>query len=98
MKGVSRGFSRVSAGFLPYDGEFWLPLVLAQGSPIFHLSGEGKLGVALESLPGQRDLIQACVQDLIFLSREDKDLGIALQTPPGSQASPRGEAKDSALL
>ena len=32
------------------------------------------------------------------LSREDRDLGVALQTPPGSQASPRGEAKDSALL
>ena len=31
-------------------------------------------------------------------SWEDKDLGVALQTPPGSQASPRGEAKDSALL
>ena len=38
------------------------------------------------------------VKDLIVLSREDKDLGIALQTPPGSQASPRGEAKDCALL
>ena len=32
------------------------------------------------------------------VSREEKDLGIALQTPPGSQASPRGEAKDCALL
>ena len=32
------------------------------------------------------------------LSREDRDLGVALQTHPGSQASSRGEAKDSALL
>ena len=30
--------------------------------------------------------------------REDRDLGVALQTHPGSQASSRGEAKDSALL
>ena len=35
---------------------------------------------------------------LIFLSREGRDLGVALQAPPGSQASSRGEAKDSALL
>ena len=34
----------------------------------------------------------------MLLSREDKDLGVASHAPPGSQASPRGEAKDSALL
>ena len=43
-----RGFSRVAAGFSSYDGEFRMPLVLAQGSPIFHSSCEGKLGIALE--------------------------------------------------
>ena len=43
-----RGFSRVAAGFSIYDGEFGMPLVLAQGSPIFHSSCEGKLGIALE--------------------------------------------------
>ena len=32
------------------------------------------------------------------LSREGRDLGVAFQAPPGSQASSRGEAKDSALL
>ena len=52
-----RGFSRVVAGFSRYDGDFRLPLVSALGSPNFHSSGEGKLGVALESLQGQRDLI-----------------------------------------
>ena len=30
--------------------------------------------------------------------REDRDLGVAFQTHPGSQASSQGEAKDSALL
>ena len=30
------------------DGEFRLPLVLAQASPVFHSSCEGKLGIALE--------------------------------------------------
>ena len=34
----------------------------------------------------------------MLLSREDKDLGVASHGPPGSQASPRGEAKDSDLL
>ena len=40
--------TRVTAGFSRYDGEFRLPLVLAQASPIFHSSCEGKLGIALE--------------------------------------------------
>ena len=31
-------------------------------------------------------------------AREGRDLGVAFQAPPGSQASSRGEAKDSALL
>ena len=48
MTGEPRGFSRVTAGFSSYDGEFRLPRVLAQASPIFHSSCEGKLGIALE--------------------------------------------------
>ena len=48
MTGEPRGFSRVAAGFSSYDGEFRMPLVLAKGSPIFHSSREGKLGIALE--------------------------------------------------
>ena len=93
-----RGFSRVAAAFSSYDGDLSLPLGLALGSPIFPSSCEGKLGVALESLQGPRDLTTACVRDLIFLSREGRDLGVAFHAPPGSQASSRGEAKDSALL
>ena len=48
MTGEPRGFSRVAAGYCSYDGEFRMPLVLAQGSPIFHSSCEGKLGISLE--------------------------------------------------
>ena len=48
MTGEPRGFSRGTSGFSNYDGEFRLPLVLAQASPIFHSSCEGKLGIALE--------------------------------------------------
>ena len=50
MKRERRGFSRVVAGFLSYNGKFRLPLLLAQGSPVFHSSCEGELGIALESL------------------------------------------------
>ena len=38
-------------------GDYRLPLVSALGSPILYSSGEGKLGVALESMQGQKDLI-----------------------------------------
>ena len=57
MMGKPRGFSPVVAGFSSYDGEFKLPLVLAQGSPIFHSSCEGELGIALESMQDKKDLI-----------------------------------------
>ena len=55
MRGELRGFLRVAAGFSRYNGEFGLPLVLVQGSPIFHSSFEGELGFALESLQGKRE-------------------------------------------
>ena len=47
LTGEPRGFSRVLAGFSNYDVEFRLPLVLAQGSPIFHSICEGGLVIAL---------------------------------------------------
>ena len=53
----SRGFPRVAAGFSSYDGDLRLPLGLDLGSPNFPSSCERKLGVALESLQGPRDLI-----------------------------------------
>ena len=53
MTGEPLGFSRVAAGFSSYDGEFRMPLVLAQGRPIFPSSCGGQLGIALESLQGK---------------------------------------------
>ena len=38
------------------------------------------------------------VQDLMLLSREDKDLGVASHAPPGSQASPRDKKTWHTLL
>ena len=52
-----RGVSRVAAGFSSYDRDLILLLGLALGRPIFPSSCEGKLGVALESLQGPRDLM-----------------------------------------
>ena len=40
-----------------YNGEYRLPLVLAQRSPITHSSCEGELGIALESMQDKKDLI-----------------------------------------
>ena len=53
MAGEPRVFSRVAVGFWNYDGEYKMSLVLAQGSPIFHSSCKGELGIALESLQGK---------------------------------------------
>ena len=50
MMGEPRAFSRVAVGFSIYDGEFRMPLVLDQGSPIFHSRWEGELAIALVSL------------------------------------------------
>ena len=52
-----RCFSPVAVGFSNYNGEYRLPLVLAQGSPIIHSSWEGELGIALESMQDKKDLI-----------------------------------------
>ena len=53
ITGEPRGISRVAVGLSRYNGECRMPLLLAQGSPMFHSSCEGKLGIALESLQGQ---------------------------------------------
>ena len=88
-----RVFSGVAAGFSSDDGDYRLPPLMALGSPVFHLIGEGNLGVALESLQGQRHLIQACGQDLIFLSREDRDLRVEFQTHPGDRPPLEGKQR-----
>ena len=47
LMGKPRGFSRVSVEFSSYGVEFRLPIVLSQGSPIFHSICEGELAIAL---------------------------------------------------
>ena len=55
-------------------------------------------GRMVEETGGLQGLQMMITNPIIFLSREGRDLGVAFQAPPGSQASSRGEAKDSALL
>ena len=45
---------------------------------------------------GKRDPTKACVQDLMFMSRGDRNLGVAFQTHPGVR--PRLEGKQRTLL
>ena len=51
-------------GFLQLWRQYQISHEVDQGSPIFHSSFKGELGIALESLQGKIDLIEACVQDL----------------------------------
>ena len=51
MTGEPRGFSRVTAGFSSYDGEFRMPLVLAQGSRVSMRVARGS--ASLLSSPGR---------------------------------------------
>ena len=85
------GVSRVAAGFSSYEGDIRLPVGLALGSPNLPSSCEGKLGVALESLQGPRDLTTACVRDLIFLSWKAGISGLLSTLPCGVR--PRLEGK-----
>ena len=98
MTGESRGFSQGAAGFSSYDGEFRLPLVMAQGSPIFHSSCQGERGIALELQKGKETSSRLVSTNSVFLSSGDNDLWVAFKVHPGSQFSSRVQTKNSALL
>ena len=61
-----------------------LPLGLALGSPIFPSGCEGKLGVALESLQGRRDLTSLShIAVTLFTIRTTRGAQLEMQmTPP----------------
>ena len=62
-------------------------------------SYDGDLSLPLGLALGSPIFPSGCEGKLgVALAREGRDLGAAFQAPPGSQASSRGEAKDSALL
>ena len=66
------------------------------GSGEVHPSWQESEGAANEDTappppPPPTSLSVRCCQDLIFLSREGRDLEVAFQAPPGSQASSRAK-------
>ena len=67
---------------MSYHREFMLPLVLAHKvlSSIRVSRKSWRCALVTE---GKRDPTKACVQDLMFMSRGDRNLGVAFQTHPG---------------
>ena len=92
-----RGFSRVAAGFSSNDGDLRLPLGLALGSPIFPSSERESWGVRSTHCRAQETHLGVCPGPNIPLQGRQGSRG-CIPGSPGSQASSRGEAKDSALL
>ena len=99
---VTTGPKRPHRGVCPGPN---IPLKGRQGFRVSIPDSPGESGLAWRGVSGlssscgaRGGLFEACVQDLIFLSREDRDPGFPFQTPPGSQDWPGGEAKDSAFL
>ena len=87
MTGALRGFSRVAAGFSSYDGEFRMPLVLAQGSPIFHSSFEGELGMLSSHCRANRPHLGLC-----------PETNVPLQGRQGSRSCIPGSPGESVLI
>ena len=81
MTGEPIGFLQVAKGFSNYDGEFRMPLLLAQGSPIFDSSFEGALGIALESLQAHRLYLGLCPEANVPLQRRQGYQGCLPDSP-----------------
>ena len=78
-----RGFSRVTAGFLSYDGEFRMPHVLAQGSPIFHSSCEGNFICPLSYLAQTVKRLPTMQETWVqSLGQEDREKEMATPLTP----------------
>ena len=71
---------------------------VAPGKSSLHLSCEGKLGIALESLQVKLTSSRLLSRKSVFLSNGNIDLGVTFKVHQGSQASSRVIAKNSALL
>ena len=93
MTGEPRGFSRVAAGFLSYDEEIRMSLVLAQESSIFHSSSKGELGIALESLQGNRHHLGLCPETNVPLQVRQGSQGCIPDSPGESGLFP-SESKE----
>ena len=92
MKGKPRGFFRVAMGLLTYDGEFRLPLLLAQGSPFFHSSCQGELGGNCPRVTAvqNRPHLGLCPGPNVPLQGRQRSRGCILDAPEESGLISRG--------
>ena len=85
-------------GILELRRGFQASSCVGPGKPNLPFELRGKAEGCTRVTAGPKRPHLGLFRDLTFLSREDRDLRVAVQTPPGSQASPRGQAKYAALL
>ena len=85
-------------GILELQREIQASSSVGPGKSSLPFELRGRVGDCSRVTAGKKRPHLACVQDLMFLSRGDRDLRFVYQTHPRSQSSPRGEGKDSALL
>ena len=81
MTGEPRGFSQDAEEFSSYDRKFGLPLVLAQGSPNFHSSCEGELGVAPDHCMANSPHIGLCAEANSPLQGRQGSRGCIVDSP-----------------
>ena len=81
-----------------YDGDLRDPLWWSQERPVPMRVARGPLGIALPVMPGPKILCGVCAGNSAFLSSADKDLGLLLESPQGSQSSSRVGACTCAFL
>ena len=72
-----------------YDGDHWDPHWWPQERPVPMRVARGPLGIPLTSMLGPKTLCGVSAGTCRFLSSADMHLGVLLESPPGSQSSPR---------
>ena len=82
MTGEPRGFSRIAAGFLSYDGELRMPLVLAQGRPISIRIARDSWGFLFSHCRANRPHLGLCPETNVPLQRRQGSWG-CIQDSPG---------------
>ena len=98
MTGESHGFSQVATGLSSYVREFRMPLVLAQGSPIFHSSFEGELGMLSSHCRANRPHLGLCPETNVPLQERQGCRGCIPDSPGESGLLPSGSKEARSAL
>ena len=81
-----------------YDGDLRDPLCWHQERPVPVRVAQRPLGIPLPSMPGPKTLCGVGAGTRGFLSSDEMDLGVLLESPQGSQSSSRVGACTCAFL